>query len=224
MELNAALIGYKGKLGHCIKKWCEDDKDTTLSVLIDRNDPIDMKNKQVNIAIEVSNAQSVLNNTKALINQSIPTIVGASGIHTNDYPLLDKMAKDKNVPLWIVPNFSISVVLMTEVVKKISRFYSHCHIVESHHLKKIDRPSGTAAHTATTIKNFSDLNPEISSIRLPGVLADQEVIFAQSGETFKLSHHTESHQAFKEGFVLALKNLHQMESGLTIGLENLLTL
>ena len=225
MAVNIAVIGAKGKLGQNICQWSKEIANVKSIVEIEKNTPIEQLNSdEIDLAIEVTNAHHVLANTKRLLAKSIPTIVGASGIHADQYPELDLLAKENQVPCWIIPNFSICAVLMMQIASRLATHFNDCHIIESHHKQKVDKPSGTAAHTASLVEKVSQVKPEIFSLRHDGVIADQSVIFSHLGESLTIQHHTQSRDSFKKGVIIAINHTSSLANGLTIGLENLLSL
>ena len=225
MAVNLAVIGAKGKLGSKICEWSTESTAIQSILEVERNTPIEQLNlQQIDMAIEVSNANHVLANTKELLTRKIPTIIGASGIHREQYPEIDQLAKENNVACWIIPNFSICAVLMMNISQKLAKHLHDCHIIEAHHKQKVDKPSGTATHTANLIEEINQKRPEILSLRQDSVIADQSVIFSHTGESLTIHHHTQSRESFKKGVLLAINHLPSLNAGLTIGLENLLIL
>lgn len=219
MKLNIAIIGARGKMGASISKWLNDH---TLILIHKENSLDELTN--IDLAIEVTNSEHVLKNTQNLLKLKIPTIVGASGIKPSDYERLSTQAETACIPLWIIPNFSISAILMMMCAQKIAHHYSHCHIIEMHHPQKLDAPSGTAKHTAWLIESTGGPKTQISSIRSPGIIADQHILFATMGETLTIKHHTESRECYKPGVLMAVNHILQLSPKLHIGLEFLLSL
>ena len=219
MTLKIAVIGAKGKMGSSICHWLDQYQVIEVTEKDDLNTipPVDL-------AIEVTNSQQVLKNTQRLLDLKIPTIVGASGISPCAHEELAVLAKAKAIPLWIIPNFSISAVLMMMCAQKIASHYSHCHIIEMHHAQKLDAPSGTAIHSANIIEAAQGPKPQISSIRTPGIIADQNILFATQGETLSIQHHIENRDCFKQGVLMSIAHIHQLSPGLYVGLEFLLSL
>jgi 4-hydroxy-tetrahydrodipicolinate reductase len=219
MIFNIAVIGAKGRMGSAICDWLNQHNITEIT---EKDSIHELKN--IDIAIEITNSHHVLKNTQSLLNLKIPTIVGASGIEKSSYKALSTLAESQNIPLWIIPNFSISAVLMMMCAQKIAHHYSHCHIIEMHHTQKLDAPSGTALHSANMIEAANGPKTQISSIRSPGIIADQQILFATTGETLSIQHHTENRDCFKQGIEMAINHITQLEPGLHIGLEFLLSL
>ena len=118
----------------------------------------------------------------------------------------------------IVPNFSIGAVLMMKFAAEASRHMTKAEIIELHHDKKIDAPSGTAARTAELMNG----DVPIHSVRLPGIVANQEVILGDVGQSLTIRHDTINRESFMPGVLLAVRRVGSVERSPVIGLENLL--
>jgi 4-hydroxy-tetrahydrodipicolinate reductase len=126
------------------------------------------------------------------------------------------------VPVLYVPNFAITAVLMMRFAAEAAKVLDQCSIVEEHNPAKVDRPSGTALRTADLVEAASGKRPEISSIRIDGVVANQSVIFGAGAQTLELRNVTLSREAFVPGALLALRRVSTLAPGLHIGLEHVL--
>jgi 4-hydroxy-tetrahydrodipicolinate reductase len=125
--------------------------------------------------------------------------------------------------LFVAPNFAIGAVLMMEASKLAARHMPECEIVELHHDKKLDAPSGTALRTAELIRAAGgNVHEPIHSVRLPGYVAHQEVIFGGLGQTLTVRHDSISRESFMPGVLLAVRKVGELTESPTIGLENLL--
>jgi 4-hydroxy-tetrahydrodipicolinate reductase len=145
----------------------------------------------------------------------LPCVVGTTGWETKD---VDAAARAANLPVFHAPNFAIGAVLMMRFAAEASRYLDAAEIVELHHATKLDAPSGTAKATAAAMAG----DVPIHSVRLPGLIAHQEVILGGAGQTLTIRHDTSSREAFCPGVLLALSKLRELPSGLTIGLDALL--
>ena len=174
-----------------------------------------------------------------IIESGCAPIIGTSGLSPEDIDHLKALCTQGGI---IVPNFSITAVLMVECAKKIAPFLPDAAIIEGHHLQKKDAPSGTARFTAEAINQHRTHAPSphqsteviegalgathqqtpIHALRLPGLLAEQQVRFAAPGEQLSIHHQTFSYDAFRQGIALACLNVQSL-SGLHLGLEHLLT-
>jgi 4-hydroxy-tetrahydrodipicolinate reductase len=126
------------------------------------------------------------------------------------------------VPVLYVPNFAITAVLMMRFAAEAAKVLDQCAIVEEHNPAKVDRPSGTALRTADLVEAASGKRPEISSLRIDGVVANQSVIFGAGAQTLELRNVTLSREAFVPGALLALRRVSTLAPGLHVGLEQIL--
>jgi 4-hydroxy-tetrahydrodipicolinate reductase len=125
--------------------------------------------------------------------------------------------------LFVAPNFAIGAVLMMEAAKLAAKHMPECEIVELHHDRKLDAPSGTAARTADLIREAGgNVHEPIHSVRLPGLVAHQEVIFGGEGQTLTIRHDSINRESFMPGVLLAVRKVGSLERSPTFGLETLL--
>jgi 4-hydroxy-tetrahydrodipicolinate reductase len=125
--------------------------------------------------------------------------------------------------LFVAPNFAIGAVLMMQVSQEIAKHMPECEIIELHHDGKLDAPSGTAARTADLIRTAGgNVHEPIHSVRLPGLVAHQEVIFGGPGQTLTIRHDSVDRESFMPGVLLAIRKVGTLERSPTIGLEQLL--
>ena len=145
----------------------------------------------------------------------VPCVVGTSGWDTAE---VDATAREAGVAVFFAPNFAIGAVLMMRFAAEASAYLDAAEIVELHHATKLDAPSGTARATAEAMRG----DVPIHSVRLPGLVAHQEVILGGPGETLTIRHDTTSREAFAPGVQLALEKLGELPAGVTVGLDALL--
>ena len=125
--------------------------------------------------------------------------------------------------LFVAPNFAIGAVLMMEAAKMVAPHMPECEIIELHHDQKVDAPSGTAARTADLVREAGgNVHDPIHSVRLPGLVAHQEVLFGGLGQTLSIRHDSISRESFMPGVLLAIRRVGSLEKSPTVGLENLL--
>ncbi len=158
----------------------------------------------------------VVANIRRALAAGLPCIVGTSGW---DPAEVDEAARAAGLPVFYAPNFALGAVLMMRFAREAARHFAAAEIVELHHATKLDAPSGTAL--ATAARNRAATVP-IHSIRLPGLVAHQEVIFGGRGETLSIRHDTSSRDAFVPGVELALARVGELPAGVTVGLDALL--
>ena len=166
-------------------------------------------------AVDFTRPYAVEANVERCLAASVPVVIGTTGF---DSEALDAAALAAGVPCFHAPNFAQGAVLMMRFAEEAARTFSRAEIVELHNEAKQDAPSGTAKATAARMGT----NPAIHSVRLPGLVAHQEVIFGGAGETLTIRHDTSSREAFVPGVLLALEKVRDLPPGLTVGLDALL--
>jgi len=164
--------------------------------------------------VDFTTPESVVANVQAALEQGVPCVVGTTGWEPEAF---DAHARERGVPLFVAPNFAIGAVLMMRLAEQAARHLPRAEIVELHAETKKDAPSGTAKATAERLGGA-----EIHSVRLPGLVAHQEVLFGGDGQLLTIRHDAYSREAYVPGVLLALERLPTLPPGLTIGLEAIL--
>jgi 4-hydroxy-tetrahydrodipicolinate reductase len=157
----------------------------------------------------------VVEHITAALEAGVPCVVGTSGWNTDE---VAQKAEAAGLPVFYAPNFAIGAVLMMRFAADAAKHVPRAEIVELHHETKVDAPSGTAKATAQAMGG----DVPIHSVRLPGIVAHQEVLLSQPGELLTIRHDAFSPEAYIPGVLLALERLPDLEPGLTIGLDSLL--
>lgn len=194
------------------------------------------------LIIDFTTPSVVMENIKIGLQNGVNMIVGTTGITDVDLKNIEKMTEENNVNALIVPNFAIGAVLMIQFAAEAAKYLDNVEIIELHHDQKVDAPSGTAMKTADLIndkrKMFTGKKVEeieklsgargadadgikIHSVRLPGLVAHQEVIFGAEGQSLLIKHDSYNRRSFMPGVRLALEKIDHI-SGLVYGLEKLL--
>jgi len=181
----------------------------------------------------------VMDNLRAALGAGVPCVVGTTGWDDQRLAEVDRLARAAGVGALVAPNFAIGAVLMMEFAARAARFFPGAEIVELHHPGKKDAPSGTALKTAAMMRDAqgSALQPHglvenaatglavgpvrVHSVRLPGLVAHQEVIFGGLGQTLTIRHDSLNHESFMPGVLLAIRKVGTLR-GLVYGLEHLL--
>jgi 4-hydroxy-tetrahydrodipicolinate reductase len=166
-------------------------------------------------AVDFTRPDAVLENVHTCLAAGVPVVIGTSGF---DVDTVDGMARAAGIPCFYAPNFSLGAVLMMRFAAEAAKTFPRAEIVELHAESKRDAPSGTALATAALMGT----SPAIHSVRLPGLVAHQEVILGGAGETLSIRHDTTSREAFAPGVLLALDRISQLPPGITVGLQALL--
>jgi len=165
--------------------------------------------------VDFTGPDAVVANVRAALEVGVPCVVGTTGA---DLTEVGEEARERGVALFFAPNFAIGAVLMMRFAEEAARHLPAAEIVELHHETKLDAPSGTAKATAERLPG----NAAIHSVRLPGLVAHQEVLLGGQGQLLTIRHDAFSREAYVPGVLLALDRLRQLQPGLTVGLEALL--
>jgi 4-hydroxy-tetrahydrodipicolinate reductase len=172
---------------------------------------------EADVVVDFSTPDTVLANARACLEAGVHCVVGTSGA---DFSELEGVG---SANLFFAPNFAIGAVLMMEAARLAAAHMPECEIVELHHDQKVDAPSGTAARTAELIAEAGGhVHQPIHSVRLPGLVAHQEVIFGGLGQTLTIRHDSIARESFMPGVLLAVRKVGELERSITVGLENLL--
>jgi 4-hydroxy-tetrahydrodipicolinate reductase len=166
-------------------------------------------------AVDFTRPDAVAANVAACLAASVPAVIGTTGF---DVEAVDASAREAGVPCFHAPNFALGAVLMLRFAAEAGKSFPHAEIVELHHETKLDAPSGTAKATAALLPGETPIH----SVRLPGLVAHQAVIFGGAGQTLTIRHDTTSREAFVPGVLLALEKLPTLPPGLTVGLDAIL--
>jgi 4-hydroxy-tetrahydrodipicolinate reductase len=164
--------------------------------------------------VDFTAPEAVESNVRAALDRGIPAVVGTSGW---DPEAVAALAKERGVALFVVPNFAIGAVLMMRLAEEAAKYLPQAEVVELHNEAKKDAPSGTAKATAERLGGAP-----IHSVRLPGLVAHQEVLLGGDGQLLTIRHDAFSREAYVPGVLLALERLPSLPPGLTVGLEALL--
>jgi 4-hydroxy-tetrahydrodipicolinate reductase len=166
------------------------------------------------VIVDFTAPEVVEANVRAALQHGVPAVVGTTGWQPE---ALDAQARERGLQLFYAPNFAIGAVLMMRLAEQAAKHLPRAEIVELHAETKKDAPSGTAKATADRLGGA-----EIHSVRLPGLVAHQEVLFGGDGQLLTIRHDAFSREAYVAGVLMALERLHTLPPGLTVGLEMLL--
>jgi 4-hydroxy-tetrahydrodipicolinate reductase len=169
-------------------------------------------------AIDFTRPDAVRANVEGALRAGVPCVVGTTGLGDGDFEAFDRLAKQRGVACFVAPNFALGAVLMMRFAAEAAKHLPRAEIVELHDERKVDAPSGTAKATADAMGG----DVPIHSVRLPGLVAHQEVVLGGPGQFLTIRHDTTSREAFVPGVLLALERLRSLPSGLTVGLDALL--
>lgn len=245
MTTKVIVNGASGKMGVLACQTIRDHADFELVAALGRHDNLGevIDQTQAKIVVDLTRADSAYANTTIIIEHQAHPVIGTTGLSDTEIQTLQQRCETQQLGGIIVPNFSINAILMMHCAALCARFQSEVEIIEIHHQKKQDAPSGTALKTADLIakarvhpKNqldnttafagargttYQDIN--IHSLRLPGFVAKQEVIFGSSGESLSITHECIDRTAYMPGLILACQGVQNLKT-LYYGLEKLIQL
>jgi 4-hydroxy-tetrahydrodipicolinate reductase len=208
------LLGGSGKVGSALAPRLAEGGHEVTSV--SRRDGWDPAGYEA--AVDFTDPGAVRGNVERCLSASVPAVVGTTGLAPPDLESFDALGRERGVACFVAPNFALGAVLMMRFAAEAGRHLPRAEIVELHNETKLDAPSGTAKATAEQLPG----NVAIHSVRLPGLVAHQEVLFGGEAQLLTIRHDTYSREAFAPGVLLALERLEQLPAGLTVGLESIL--
>ena len=167
------------------------------------------------VAVDFTRPDALGDNVERCLEARVPVVIGTTGFDAED---VDRRAREAGVPCVYAPNFALGAVLMMRFAEEASRALDRAEIVELHADTKLDAPSGTAKATAARMGE----GVTIHSVRLPGLVAHQEVLLGGPGETLTIRHDTTSREAFVPGVLRAVEAVRGLPHGLSVGLERIL--
>ncbi len=242
-DIQVIVNGAKGKMGKIAIESIEQTTNLHLAGSCDLHDDLSslIQQTQAQVVVDFTNASCVFENAQSIINAGVSPVIGTSGLSQAQIQSLQEMCCKQKIGGLIVPNFAIGAVLMMQFAKQAARYLPNVEIIELHHHQKLDAPSGTASKTAELIAQSRQQPPEstpnyevhqgargasyqevsIHSVRLPGLVAHQEVIFGGIGETLTIRHDSMSRESFMHGIALACQHAPKL-SQLHYGLEHIL--
>ena len=217
--INVAVSGAAGRMGETVCAAVEGADDMAL---VGRADPLlqvglpDVLG-DADVIVDFSTPDSALHNARTCLEAGVHCVMGTTGADFSDL----EGVGDAN--LFVAPNFAIGAVLMMRFAEQAAQHLPECEIVELHHDRKVDAPSGTAARTAELVRAAGgNVHEPIHSVRLPGLVAHQEVLFGGLGQTLSIRHDSIARESFMPGVLLAVRRVGSLERSPTVGLEHLL--
>lgn len=247
--MNIAVCGANGKMGQEVVKAVNAAEDMTLVAQIDIfNGQFatiqDAKNSvKIDVLIDFTQPASIYENALYCLNNDIKIVIGTTGLSDSQIVELKKLSKEKKVACLIAPNFSTGAVLLMKFAKMASKYFDNAEIIELHHNQKKDAPSGTAVKTAMMMAEANDdftkgncpeketiegsrggvayNNIHIHSVRMPGYIASQEVLFGANGQIMTLRHDSMNRECYMAGVLLAVRYVNE-HNEFVYGLDNIM--
>lgn len=244
MTIRVLVNGAKGRMGQECLRAVDGDRELDLAGATDLGDDLGgaIAQQQVEVVVDFTTAGAGFENARTIVAAGARPVVGTSGFTPEQVAELETMCAERRLGGLVAPNFAIGAVLMMRFAAEAARYLPHVEIIELHHDLKVDAPSGTAIKTAQLIGEAraeapapkvkeEELAPgargtaqypvRIHSVRLPGLVAHQEVILGGTGQTLTVRHDSISRESFMPGVLLAVKKVMTLER-LYYGLEHLL--
>ena len=248
--IKVAVCGALGKMGKEVVNMVESCPDTELVAKIDiasaeMYHSIEEAARvcKIDVLIDFTQPSTIYENARYCLSNGIKIVIGTTGLKDEQVKELEQLSKENNTGCLIAPNFSTGAVLMMMFAKTAAKYFDNAEIIELHHNQKKDAPSGTALKTAQMMaernENFTKNNCEetetidgargansysnihIHSIRMPGYMASQEVLFGSNGQILSIRHDSTDRKCYMQGVLLATKYVYETNS-FTYGLENIL--
>jgi 4-hydroxy-tetrahydrodipicolinate reductase len=217
--INVAVSGAAGRMGQTVCEAVEAEDDLSL---VGRADPLLQTPLHevlgdADVVVDFSTPDSAVENARECLEAGVHCVMGTTGA---EFSSLEGVG---SANLFVAPNFAIGAVLMMELAQNVAPHMPECEIVELHHDRKLDAPSGTAKRTADLIRAAGgNVHEPIHSVRLPGLVAHHEVVFGGPGQTLTIRHDSTARESFMPGVLLAVRKVASLERSPTVGLERLL--
>lgn len=247
MSIKVGVLGAKGRMGSEVCRAVDHANDLELVARLDVDDALsDLVDEGAQVVVDFTHPGAALDNVRFGIDHGIAVVVGTSGFDEAKYATVRGWLDATPGHVLVAPNFGVGAVLMMRFAQQAARFFDSVEVIELHHAGKVDAPSGTAVRTASLIaaaRREAGAGPlpdattdelpgargatvdgvHVHSIRMPGLVAHQEVLLGTAGETLTLRHDSLDRASFMPGVLLAVRAVLD-RPGLTIGLEPLLGL
>ncbi len=248
--IKVAVCGANGRMGKEVCQTVLNDNTTELAAKIDIcgdnvYPSIEQAHKEtdIDVLVDFTQPSSIFENAKYCLKNGIKIVIGTTGLTDNQIAELQKLSCENNTGCLIAPNFSTGAVLMMMFAQMAAKYFDNAEIIELHHNQKKDAPSGTAIKTALMMSesknsfktgncpetetiegarggtSYSDI--QIHSVRMPGFMASQEVIFGSNGQVLKIRHDSTDRKCYMDGVMLAVKHVFD-KNDFVYGLDNLL--
>ena len=222
--IRVVASGAAGRMGQAVCEAVEGAEDMELTAKADPSLGVELAETlgDADVVVDFTTPETAVANVRACLEAGVHAVVGTTGFDVEEIRAAVESA-GAGANCLLAPNFAIGAVLLMEVAQRIAPHMPECEIVELHHDKKLDAPSGTAKRTAELIGAAGgNVHEPIHSVRLPGLVAHQEVIFGGEGQTLSVRHDSIDRRSFMPGVLLAVREVGTQAEPLTVGLEKLL--
>lgn len=221
--IRVAVAGAAGRMGATVCEAVEEADGLELSGRADPALGVELAEVlgEADVVVDFTVPDTALANVEACMAAGVHAVVGTTGFDLEAARAAAEASDGANC--FVAPNFAIGAVLMMVVAQQVAPHMPECEIVELHHDRKLDAPSGTAARTAELVDAAGgNVHRPIHSVRLPGLVAHQEVVFGGEGQTLSIRHDSIDRRSFMPGVVLAARRVGELPERFTVGLEKLL--
>jgi 4-hydroxy-tetrahydrodipicolinate reductase len=215
--IRVAVAGAAGRMGRMVCDTVSAADDLALTGQADPVLGVSVPEvlAEADVLVDFTRPDTAVDNARAALDAGVHVVIGTSGF---DIAALREAAASSSAKAFFAPNFAIGAVLMMKFAAEASRVMARAEIIELHHEGKLDAPSGTAARTAEMMEG----DVPIHSVRLPGIVADQEVILGDVAQTLTIRHATTDRTSFMPGVLLAIRRVADLPESPVVGLEHLL--
>lgn len=225
--LRVVVVGGRGRFGSRACEWIEAAEEMELAGVVEADDSLEdaLRASGARVGLDVTRAGLGLEHGLAMLSCGVRPVIGTSGVDASATERLDHAAREAGLGGLVVPNFSVGMWLLQRAAELAARHLPRFEVLEMHHERKLDAPSGTAVDTAERLAAASGRDPgdiPIHSVRLPGATANQEVVFGSAGEWLRLRHETYDYECFRAGMLAALRHAATAEGvgrGVGVALE-----
>ena len=225
--IRVVVSGAAGRMGEAVCEAVQRADDMELAARADPalGAPLPEKLDGADVAVDFTTPEAALDNVRACLDAGVHTVVGTTGFDLDELrrSIDEHRGAGGAANVFLAPNFAIGAVLMMRFAAEAARHMPEVEIVELHHDRKLDAPSGTAKRTASLVAEAGgNVHEPIHSVRLPGLVAHQEVLLGGEGQTLTIRHDSIDRRSFMPGVLLAVRRVGELPEPLTIGLETLL--
>jgi 4-hydroxy-tetrahydrodipicolinate reductase len=216
--IRVAVAGADGRMGRTVCAAVEGAEDLELTGRADPALGVELGEvlRDADVVVDFTRPETAVPNALACLDAGVHVVIGTTGFDIGELRGRD------GANVFVAPNFAIGAVLMMRFAAEASKHMAKAEIIELHHDRKLDAPSGTAARTAALMRESSGNDVPIHSVRLPGLVAHQEVILGDPGQTLTIRHDSIERESFMPGVLLAVRRVGELDESPVVGLEHLL--
>jgi 4-hydroxy-tetrahydrodipicolinate reductase len=220
--IRVVVSGAAGRMGEAVCEAVAEAEDTFLAGRADPQLDATLADLvgEADVVVDFTTPETAIDNAGVCVDAGVHCVIGTTGF---DLDQLRERVKDGEANVFVAPNFAIGAVLMMRFAAEAARHMPETEIVELHHDRKVDAPSGTAKLTAELVTEAGGhVHEPIHSVRLPGLVAHQEVILGGEGQTLTIRHDSIDRRSFMPGVLLAVRRITELPDRVTVGLDSLL--